>query len=72
MCPMDNITWKVFLRSRVIFATKHSHNRLIIHSFIPDISITTFQIHYYSEANPGYSIDTVSELTRRCATGNYE
>src|SRR6218665_1191309 len=44
------------------------------HSFIPDISIASLQVHYYSEAHvlhaSDYSIDTVSELTCRSATSN--
>src|SRR6218665_2776780 len=40
------------------------------YSFIPDISITPLQVHYYSETLP--TIDTVSELTRRSAIGNCE
>src|SRR6218665_1815666 len=41
-------------------------------SFIPDISIASLRVHHYSEALPDYSIDTVSELTRRRVTGNCE
>jgi len=41
-------------------------------SLILDISIAPLQVHYYSEAAPDYSIDTVLELTHRSITGNYK
>jgi len=39
-----------------------------IHLFIQDISIAPLLL----KSTPDYSIDTVSELTCQCATGNYE
>src|SRR6218665_1569968 len=50
----------------------HSFIHSFSHSFVPDISIATLQVHYYSEALPNNSIDTVSELTCRSPTGNCE
>ena len=41
-------------------------NEFLILAFIPDISIAPLQVHFYSD------IDTVSKLTHRSATGNYE
>src|SRR6218665_77268 len=43
-----------------------------IHSFILDMSIPLLQVYYYVllRGAPDHSSDTVSELTRRSATGN--
>jgi len=46
--------------------------RILIQSFILDISIVPLQVHYYSEAFPTTALITVSELTRWNATSNCE
>ena len=58
-------------------SSANSQRNIFIHSFIPDISryqvLAHSFVNYYSEAlAPDHSIDTVSELTRRSATGNCE
>jgi len=56
----------------LLLVKEYEYNTSFIHSFFPDISIATLLSPLLLIGAPIYSIDTVSELMRQSATGNYE
>ena len=72
--PATCITIGTRNRSKFSDACFHfgAREMFFIHLFVPDISIAPNSSPQLHRGASDYSIYTVSELTRRSATGNYE